>query len=99
MRTSAFRVGTPNGMILLFASKPRSVLFFPLSPIRDSVAALRRVVSGWSANRKFGPCYFRVAGHSPGITTLLHIRSTTQTTAGPVLNQPTYANPSQTGTE
>ena len=52
MRTSAFRVGTPNGMILLFASKPRSVLFFPLSPIRDSVAALRRVVSGWSARTK-----------------------------------------------
>ena len=35
MRTSAFRVGTPNGRILLFASKPRSVLFFPLRSIRD----------------------------------------------------------------
>ena len=55
MRTSAFRVGTPNGRILLFASKLAAFLFFRLPSIRDSVAALRRVVSVWSAIRTFRP--------------------------------------------
>jgi len=34
-------------------SKPRSVLFSRLRSFRDSVAALRRVASGWSAIRTF----------------------------------------------
>ena len=52
MRTSAFRFGTPNGMILLPASKPRSVFVLPSQFDPESVNTLRRVLSGWSAIRK-----------------------------------------------
>lgn len=66
MRTSAFRVRhAQRGGFYSSRVNLAAFLFFRLRSIRDSVAALRRVVSGWSPIRPLLLRNVRVGGQPP----------------------------------